>query len=89
MMWLNKTVKGIGYLAIHLLTAFKCYLLSLIFTAPFIVTVFAIMSGVLGRLPQAVNEKFIIVYLCSCLPLFIIFFIIVETKYFSTYIKDR
>ena len=89
MLILNKTVKGIISLAVHLQTAVKCYVLSLLFTSPLFIATMSIISGVLGKLPQAVNDKFIIVYLCSCSPLFIIFFIIVEVNYLKTYVRGR
>lgn len=89
MLIINKAVKGIISLVVHLQTAVKCYALSLLFTSPLFIATMSIISGVLGKLPQAVNDKFIIVYLCSCSPLFIVFSAIVEANYFKTYAKDR
>lgn len=83
---LNKIVKFFGYVGIHILTFVESYLMSLLFTSPIICVVLSVLNAITKTLPETVTERFWIMYLVMCIPLAIIFFILIVldvTKRFS------
>ena len=75
---LNKFMKAIAMIPIHLLVLLYSWILSFITTAVIAVTIGFIWS-LLTALPAAVLTKFWLIYLIATIPLTLVFFIMIET----------
>ena len=75
---LNKFMKAIAMIPIHLLVLIYSWILSFIATAGIAVAVGFIWS-LLTALPAAVLTEFWLIYLIATLPLTLVFFIMIET----------
>lgn len=75
---LNKFMKAIAMIPIHLLVLLYSWILSFITTAVIAVTIGFIWS-LLTALPAAVLTKFWLIYLIATIPFTLVFFIVIET----------
>ena len=75
---LNKFMKAIAMIPVHLVILIYSWILSFITTAVIAVTVGFIWS-LLTALPAAVLTKFWLIYLIATIPLTLVFFIVIET----------
>ena len=75
---LNKFMKAIAMIPIHLIVLIYSWVLSFITTAVIAVAIGFIWSS-FTTLPAAVLTKFWLIYLIATIPLTLVFFIVVET----------
>ena len=75
---LNKFMKAIAVIPIHLLVLLYSWILSFITTAVIAATIGFIWS-LFTVLPAAVLTKFWLIYLIATIPLTLVFFIMIET----------
>ena len=75
---LNKFMKAIAMIPIHLLVLLYSWILSFITTAVIAVTIGFIWS-LLTALPATVLTKFWLIYLIATIPFTLVFFIVIET----------
>ena len=75
---LNKFMKAIAMIPIHLVVLIYSWILSFITTAVIAAAVGFIWS-LLNALPAAVLTKFWLIYLIATIPLTLVFFIVIET----------
>ena len=75
---LNKFMKAIAMIPVHLVVLIYSWILSFITTAVIAVVIGFIWS-LLTALPAAVLTKFWLIYLTATIPLTSVFFIVVET----------
>ena len=75
---LNKFMKAIAMIPIHLLVLLYSWILSFITTAVIAATIGFIWS-LFTVLPAAVLTKFWLIYLIATIPLTLVFFIMIET----------
>lgn len=75
---LNKFIKAIAMIPIHLLVLICSWLLSFAVTAVIIAAIGFIWS-LITPLPEVILSKFWLIYLIATIPLTLIFFIDVET----------
>lgn len=75
---LNKFMKAIAMIPVHLVVLIYSWILSFIATAVIAVAVGFIWS-LLTALPAAVLTKFWLIYLIATIPLTLVFFIVIET----------
>ena len=75
---LNKFMKAIAMIPIHLLILLYSWILSFAATAVIIAAVGFIWS-LFTALPTAVLTKFWLIYLIATIPLTLVFFIVIET----------
>ena len=75
---LNKFMKAIAMIPIHLIILIYSWILSFIATAV-IATAINFIWSLLTALPAAVLTKFWLIYLISTIPLTLFFFIVIET----------
>lgn len=73
----NKVVKFFGKLGVHLSSLLTCFGLSVVYSSWVICLVLSILS-IFKILPLILLTKMWLVFLIACVPLTIIFFIIVE-----------
>ena len=75
---LNKLMKAIAMIPIHLIVLIYSWILSFITTAGIAVAVGFIWS-LLTALPAAVLTEFWLIYLIATIPFTLVFFIVIET----------
>ena len=75
---LNKFMKAIAMIPIHLIVLIYSWILSFITTAV-IVAVIGFIWNLFAALPAAVLTKFWLIYLIATIPLTLVFFIVIET----------
>ena len=75
---LNKFMKAIAKISVHLVVLIYNWILSFMTTAVIVVVVGFIWS-LLTALPTAVLTKFWLIYLIATIPLTLVFFIVIET----------
>lgn len=75
---LNKFMKAIAMIPIHLLVLLYSWVLSFVATAV-IATAVGFIWSLFTALPAAVLTKFWLIYLISTIPLTLFFFIVIET----------
>ena len=75
---LNKFMKAIAMIPVHLVVLIYSWILSFVVTAVIAVAVGFIWS-LITALPAAVLTKFWLIYLIATIPLTLVFFIVVET----------
>ncbi len=75
---LNKFMKAVAMIPIHLLVLLYSWIMSFVATAVIVVLVGFVWS-LFTSLPTVVLTKFALVYLIATVPLTLIFFIIIET----------
>ena len=75
---LNKFMKAIAMIPVHLIVLIYSWILSFITTAV-IVAVIGFIWNLFTALPAAVLTKFWLIYLISTIPLTLFFFIVIET----------
>ena len=75
---LNKFMKAIAMIPVHLVVLIYSWILSFITTAVIAVVIGFIWS-LITALPAAVLTKFWFIYLIATIPLTLVFFIVVET----------
>ena len=75
---LNKFMKAIAMIPVHLVVLIYSWILSFITTAVIAVAVGFIWS-LITALPVAVLTKFWLIYLITTIPLTLVFFIMIET----------
>lgn len=75
---LNKFMKAIAMIPIHLLVLLYSWILSFVATAV-IATAVGFIWSLFTALPAAVLTKFWLIYLISTIPLTLFFFIVIET----------
>lgn len=75
---LNKFMKAIAMIPIHLIVLIYSWILSFIATAV-IATVIGFIWSLLTALPVEVLTKFWLIYLIATIPLALVFFVMIET----------
>lgn len=75
---LNKFMKALAMIPVHLLMLAYSGFLSVLTTSPIVIVVCSIISAVSG-LPEIMVSKFWLVYLIATIPLTVIYFILIET----------
>ena len=75
---LNKFMKAIAMIPVHLIVLIYSWILSFITTAVIVAAVGFIWS-LFAALPAAVLTKFWLIYLITTVPLTLVFFIVIET----------
>ena len=75
---LNKFMKAIAMIPVHLVVLIYSWILSFVVTAVIAVAVGFIWS-LITALPAAVLTKFWLIYLIATIPLTLVFFIVIET----------
>ena len=75
---LNKFMKAIAMIPVHLIVLIYSWILSFITTAV-IVAVIGFIWNLFTALPAAVLTKFWLIYLITTVPLTLVFFIVIET----------
>ena len=75
---LNKFMKAIAMIPVHLIVLIYSWILSFITTAV-IVAVIGFIWSLFAALPAAVLTKFWLIYLITTVPLTLVFFIVIET----------
>lgn len=75
---LNKFMKAIAMIPVHLVVLIYSWILSFITTAVIAVAV-GFIWNLFTALPAAVLTKFWLVYLIATIPLTLVFFIVIET----------
>ena len=75
---LNKFMKAIAMIPVHLIILIYSWILSFIATAV-IATVIEFIWSLLTALPAEVLTKFWLIYLIATIPLTLVFFIVIET----------
>ena len=75
---LNKLMKAIAVIPIHLLVLLYSWILSFIATAV-IAAAIGFIRSLFTALPAAVLTKFWLIYLIATIPLTLVFFIMIET----------
>ena len=78
MITLNKFMKAIAMIPVHLVVLIYSWILSFITTAVIAVAVGFIWS-LFTALPASVLTKFCLIYLIATIPLTLVFFIVIET----------
>lgn len=74
---LNKFIRAVATIPVHLLVLLYSWILSFIVTSFIAVIVCSVMS-ILAVLPEIVLTKFWLLYLFATIPLTIVFFIVIE-----------
>ena len=75
---LNKFMKAIAMIPVHLVVLIYSWILSFVVTAV-IATAVGFIWNLFTALPAAVLTKFWLVYLIATIPLTLVFFIVIET----------
>ena len=75
---LNKFMKAIAMIPVHLVVLIYSWILSFITTAV-ITTAVGFIWSLLTALPAAVLTKFWLIYIIATIPLTLVFFIVIET----------
>lgn len=75
---LNKFMKAIAMIPVHLIVLIYSWILSFITTAVIVAAV-GFIWNLLTALPAAVLIKFWLIYLIATVPLTLVFFIVIET----------
>ena len=75
---LNKFMKAIAMIPVHLIVLIYSWILSFITTAV-IVAAIGFIWNLFTALPSAVLTKFWLIYLIATIPLTLVFFIVIET----------
>ena len=75
---LNKFMKAIAMIPVHLIVLLYSWILSFITTAV-IVAAIGFIWNLFTALPAAVLTKFWLIYLITTVPLTLVFFIVIET----------
>lgn len=75
---LNKFMKAIAMIPVHLIVLIYSWILSFITTAV-IATVIGFIWSLLTALPVEVLTKFWLIYLIATIPLALVFFVMIET----------
>ena len=75
---LNRFMKAIAMIPVHLIVLIYSWILSFITTAVIVAAVGFIWS-LFAALPSAVLTKFWLIYLITTVPLTLVFFIVIET----------
>ena len=75
---LNKFMKAIAMIPVHLIVLIYSWILSFITTAV-IVAAIGFIWNLLTALPSAVLTKFWLIYLIATIPFTLVFFIVIET----------
>lgn len=83
---LNKFIKAIAMIPVHLIILLYSWFLSFITTAPIIIFVCCIMS-IISTLPKILLDKFYLAYLIATVPFTIVYFILIETDRIKDAIK--
>lgn len=79
MIWLNKTVKVMGYIGVRIITALALFLLALLVSSPILCVVVCGVDA-LRDIPPEVQGKLWLVWLGLAVPFFIGFYIYTEVK---------
>lgn len=75
---LNKLMKAIAMIPVHLILLAYSWFLSFLTVAPLLVIVCCVISMV-SKLPEVMSEAFWFVSLLATVPLTVIYFILIET----------
>ena len=75
---LNRFIKAIAMIPVHLIVLIYSWILSFITTAV-IVAVIGFIWNLFTALPSAILTKFWLIYLIATIPLTLVFFIVIET----------
>ena len=75
---LNKFMKAIAMIPVHLVVLIYSWILSFVVTAV-IATAVGFIWNLFTALPAAVLTKFWLIYLIATIPLTLVFFIVIET----------
>ena len=75
---LNKFMKAIAMIPVHLIVLIYSWILSFITTAVIVAAV-GFIWNLLTALPSAVLTKFWLIYLIATIPFTLVFFIVIET----------
>lgn len=80
---MNKFVKFLGYIGIHLLVVIEVYLLAILIASPFMNIAIGIMDA-MYKLPDVLEGKYFIAWLILALLIWLPMYIYVEVKSYRT-----
>lgn len=76
---LNKLIKAVSYLVIHLVVAVELYLLALLITSPVFNLVIGVMD-LLNKVPALLLGKYLVLWALVSVAVWLVLFIYVEIK---------